>query len=138
MVPDLMRAVGYYPSNAEISELMQNITFIAQSMDKEELTHIDFTTFLQLYINFRPLFDVSGDDLAAAFKALGAPAHGRLQREALLSQLQQYGEIMTADEVVGTLSALTGADRVADAMPHALDAGTFAADVLGFEAPIAA
>ncbi len=40
---------------------------------------------------------------------------------------------MTADEVVSSLSLLTGAERVNDAMPHALDAATFASQVLGFE-----
>ncbi len=139
MVPDLMRAAGYYPSEAEVADICNNITFIAQSMDKQELSHVDFTTFLQLYINFRPLFDVSAEDIEAAFKALGAPSsHGRLQREALLTQLQQLGERMTADELVAALSALTGHDRVADAMPHALTAATFAADVLGFEQPATA
>jgi len=50
--------------------------------------------------NHRPLFDVSTDDIAAAFAALGkAVPKGRLTREALVSALLQLGESMQRDEV---------------------------------------
>ncbi|KAJ9526919.1 hypothetical protein QJQ45_017710 [Haematococcus lacustris] len=134
MVPDIMRAVGFFPSEAEVHNLMNHIAFIAQSHDLESLTHLDFTTLLSLYVNHRPLIDVAAEDLAAAFAALGAPAaHGRLQREVLLSQLQKSGEKMAPEELVAVLQALTGQDHVLDAIPAALDAATFSAEVLGFE-----
>ncbi|KAL6765212.1 WD40-repeat-containing domain protein [Haematococcus lacustris] len=134
MVPDIMRAVGFFPSEAEVHNLMNHIAFIAQSRDLESLTHLDFTTLLSLYVNHRPLIDVAAEDLAAAFAALGAPAaHGRLQREVLLSQLQKSGEKMAPEELVAVLQALTGQDHVLDAIPAALDAATFSAEVLGFE-----
>lgn len=139
MVPDLMRAAGYYPSESSIRDIMNHISFIAHSRDQDGLTHIDFATFLQLYLNHRPLFDVSAEDLAAAFAALGAPApHGRLSREALLVALQQAGERMSGEELLGVLQALTGAERAQDALPPVMDAHTFRAEVLGFDEGAAA
>lgn len=134
MVPDLMRAAGFYPSEAAVRDIMSHISFLASARDLDELKHVDFDTFLCLYVNHRPLFEVTAEELAAAFAALGAPpAHGRLSREALLTCLQKLGEPMSPEELVGALLALTGHENVQDALPHALDAHTFSAEVLGFE-----
>jgi len=134
LVPDLMRAAGFFPSEAAIRDIMAHIAFIANGRDQDTLTHLDFDTFLSLYLNHRPLFDVAAEDLAAAFTALGAPpSHGRLTREQLLTALQQAGERMSAEELLGALTALTGADRIQEAIPSALDAPVFSSQVLGFE-----
>ena len=138
MVPDLMRAAGFFPSEASIQDIMHHIAYIARARDLDTLTHLDFETLLQLFITHRPLSDVSADDLAAAFATLGAPpSHGRLTREALLTHLQQQGEVMSGEELVAVLQALTGEERVADALPHSIDAPTFSSEVLGFEDPTA-
>jgi Ca2+-binding EF-hand superfamily protein len=134
MVPDIMRAAGFYPSASAIQDVHAHIAFLAQARDLDSLQEVDLTTFLMLYINHRPLFDVSAEDLAAAFTALGAPAStGRLAREALLTHLQQAGEKMEAEEMVAIVRALTGKDYVSEAVPHTVDAASFSAEVLGFE-----
>jgi len=49
MVPDLMRAAGFYPSNAAIADIMHHIGFVAHAQDMDKLHHIDLETFLMLY-----------------------------------------------------------------------------------------
>jgi Ca2+-binding EF-hand superfamily protein len=49
MVPDLMRAAGFYPSNAAIADIMHHISFVAHSQDVDKMHTIDLETFLMLY-----------------------------------------------------------------------------------------
>lgn len=134
MVPDLMRAAGFYPSNAAIADIMHHISFLAHTRDVDSMHHIDFDTFLSLYSNHRPLFDVTTEDIVDAFGALGAPPPaGRLTRDALVAVLKQLGEPMSAEELQEALQALTGEAELESAMPPTLDAAVFANDILGFE-----
>lgn len=62
------------PMQADIQDINNHVEFLAASrdIDAEGLQHIDFGDFLALYINHRPLFPVTQDDVVAAFKDLGA------------------------------------------------------------------
>ncbi|KAF5841782.1 WD40-repeat-containing domain protein [Dunaliella salina] len=134
MVPDLMRAAGFYPSNAAISDIMHHISFVAQCHDMDKLHHVDLETFLMLYSNHRPLFDVSTEDITAAFVAFGKEAPGgRMHRDKLLAVLRQFGEAVHEDEIAESLQALTGEERAEAALPPLLDAQVFANEILGFE-----
>lgn len=132
MVPDLMRAAGCYPSEDDISVLMNHITYLAQCRDLDSLEEISFEDLLMLYINHRPLNDVSQEEISAAFSVLSG--NGRLNREQLLNTLQEAGERMGVEELQEVLRVLTGAGRMAEAMPGSVDADVFSSDVLGFEA----
>ena len=59
MVPDLLRAVGFYPSNDDVVNILHHIDFIAHGRDLDTLTDLGFEDFLNLYINHRPLFEVT-------------------------------------------------------------------------------
>jgi hypothetical protein len=135
LLPDLLCAVGFYPSQAQVADLNHHLQYIAHSRGQDAMTHLDFATLLQLYVNHRPLQDAGGDDLAAAIKALGAnPAgQGRIQRDTLLAALQQHGETMSVEELVGAVLSLTGAERLADALPHVIDVDSFATGILGLD-----
>lgn len=58
---------------------------------------------------------------------------GVLPSQRLLELLQQGGEAMRADELQRVLQVLTGADKMAQAVPDLVDARTFTAEVLGLE-----
>mmetsp|Transcript_12567 Transcript_12567/g.27123 ORF Transcript_12567/g.27123 Transcript_12567/m.27123 type:complete len:896 (+) Transcript_12567:296-2983(+) len=139
MVPDLMRAAGFYPSEADIANINNHIAFIAHSRDLDAMEAISFEDLLCLYVNHRPLTEVTQEDIVKAFIALGAnPNNGRIGRDQLMSLLQTIGEPMDNQELLQALQALTGASKLSEVMPHSVDAQQFATDVLGFEDTAAA
>ncbi|KAG1654648.1 hypothetical protein FOA52_010276 [Chlamydomonas sp. UWO 241] len=143
MLPDLMRAAGYYPSEAEVAAMTAHVSFLASSREATgslgddafaQPTSVAFDDVVCLYSNHRPLAEVSQADIDAAFIALGAnPNTTRIGRDAVLNLLQTVGEPMSAHELLGCLHALTGAAKISDAIPHNIDARKFATDVLGFD-----
>ena len=59
MVPDLLRAAGYYPSEEELAGILSHIAFMAHSRDMDTIDEITFDELIALYVNHRPLIDVS-------------------------------------------------------------------------------
>ncbi|MEW5317091.1 MAG: hypothetical protein WDW38_008421 [Sanguina aurantia] len=116
MLPDLMRAAGYYPSNAG-----------------ERADTISFEDMLTLFINHRPLAAVTQASISDAFDRLGANAEGKLSRDQLCQMLTHSGEEMTTEELKAALIILTGADSVRHALPGQVNSKSFASDVLGFD-----
>ncbi|PNH12440.1 WD repeat domain-containing protein [Tetrabaena socialis] len=134
MVPDLMRSAGFYPSEADVDHLANHMAYMAHGRDSEAMGQVSFADLLCLYINHRPLFNVTTADIAAAFQQLGVRGeNGKLQREQLLALLGGTGEAMSGEELAAALAALTGAPTPEKAMPPAVTAAQFSADVLGFD-----
>lgn len=63
MVPNLMRALGYYPSEAEVTDMMTELQSEAEELGLSEPTHVDFDRFIALYTNHRPVFGIGKDQL---------------------------------------------------------------------------
>lgn len=101
MLPDLCCAAGFYPSKSDVADMMSHISFMSQIIDRDIAEGLTFEDVLAIYVNFRPLQEVSQDDIARAFLALGAnPNTGRLARDNLLGDiLQKSGEAMSLAEV---------------------------------------
>ena len=134
MLPDIFRAAGYYPSQADIAVILSHLAFIASSRDLDSIENVTFEDLLCLYANHRPLVEATQEDIAKAFLALGANSNnGKVTRDSLLKALQEVGEPMDIAELTAALSALTGVKKLNKTMPNALDAVTFASDILGFE-----
>eukprot|EP00798_Chlamydomonas_sp_ICE-L_P020374 gene20374-27144_t len=95
MVPELLRAAGCYPSEEDISVLNNHVRYIASHQDLDTLEEISFDELLALYINHRPLHDVSQEEISAAFAVL--TPNGRMGREQLTNALQESGEKMCWD-----------------------------------------
>ncbi|WIA32991.1 hypothetical protein OEZ86_006150 [Tetradesmus obliquus] len=195
LLPDLMRAAGYYPSNADIDSLMAHVAFLAAMVPDDEAAisssggkpeaqsgsvaataaaaaagsqagsrtgsasssrlkqadaaagqvqqqqdvqkswqvavpdGIDFDTFLCLYVNHRPVAEVSLQQIEQAFTTLGAgTAAGVLSSHRLLELLQQGGEAMSQEELLQALQILTGAVQPEDTLPEYVDARTFTSE----------
>ncbi len=134
MLPEMMCAAGFYPTQAEIAVMRSHLAFMAASRNLDVIEDVSFEDFLCLYANHRPLSDATHDDIVQAFSAMGAnPNNGKLTRDQLLGLLQQVGEAMAVEELTAALEKLTGAKKLTKSMPHTIDAGTFSADVLGFD-----
>ncbi|XP_043588882.1 cilia- and flagella-associated protein 251-like isoform X2 [Bombus pyrosoma] len=67
-IPNLMRVVGYYPSNEEIEILMGEISYRDYAETGHLVEEIQFEDFVKFYINHRPAFGISLHQIQEAFQ----------------------------------------------------------------------
>lgn len=152
-VPYIMRALGFYPTEQEVDDMINELKFSNYVTTGKYVTEIDLGEFIKLYVNHRPAFGISPFDLHEAFSKLGTPSDEgfALDRDNLLSLLQNKGEHMTEAEMAEVMSTLlgigelggsaeTGTYSASDAgeffrahLPENITADNFAAQVLGFQ-----
>ncbi|NWU91072.1 CF251 protein, partial [Upupa epops] len=110
-IPSVMRAMGFYPSEEEIEEMINEVKFSKYVGTGEQVTQINLGDFIKLYINHRPAFGLSMKDIQRAFQVLGYDNENGdkvIDRGDLLLLLQCRGERMTEDELVQCLTTLLG------------------------------
>jgi len=152
----LMRALGYYPTQQEVMDIENEIHFSHQTHLGSYKDKVDLEEFIKLYVNYRPVFGIGKGQFTKGFKALKrvkGPKGGEaaeeegasLSRDELCEHLQTLGEVMSADELVGALQALSGRAydvpqdplQLAEIMKSLLAKNytpqSFAQEILGFE-----
>eukprot|EP00656_Telonema_subtile_P052963 TRINITY_DN7525_c0_g1_i1.p1 TRINITY_DN7525_c0_g1~~TRINITY_DN7525_c0_g1_i1.p1 ORF type:complete len:888 (-),score=271.02 TRINITY_DN7525_c0_g1_i1:169-2832(-) len=132
-VPDLLRALGVYPSQWDIQDILNEI----QAMGDEDnpKTAINFEEFVKLYVNTRPVIGIGKEKILDAFRALGAEAgSGVISRQLLTDMLTQFGENFDEAELGSVLEELVGmSSLLEDPAEKNISAQEFAENVLGFE-----
>ncbi|KAL1528602.1 hypothetical protein AB1Y20_009940 [Prymnesium parvum] len=131
-VGNLMRSLGYYPSEKEVEDLMAEAQLMGKAAGREDLSSITFDEFLRLYVNHRPVFGISKEQINEAFETIGVEMDGKMPREALLRALAQFEEGISGDDLAQCLRALMGTDDVT-MLNKRLGSKDFAEDVLGFD-----
>ncbi|XP_068269041.1 cilia- and flagella-associated protein 251 [Nyctibius grandis] len=155
-IPSVMRAMGFYPSEEKIEDMINEVKFSTYVDTGEQVTKINFGDFIKLYINHRPAFGLSMKNIQRAFQVLGYDNENGdkvIDRGDLLLLLQRRGEHMTEDELAQCLTTLmrkhpgrggsepdtydpSGAAALTEEeIPEEITAEIFAADILGL--PIA-
>ncbi|XP_028400297.1 cilia- and flagella-associated protein 251-like isoform X2 [Dendronephthya gigantea] len=110
-VPFVMRALGYYPTEQEVDDLINEVKYSEYVDTGKYVQDVDLGEFIRLYVNHRPVFGLSSADLDDAFTRLGRKNKDgtvMIQRDAFLSVLQNKGEHMTEGELSELLSTLLG------------------------------
>jgi len=149
-----MRAMGYYPSEQEIEDMLNEIKYEEYVSSGKYQEDIDLGSFIKLYVNHRPAFGLSSEKLLWAFKTLAVSPEfgggGLIERGDLLEILQKKGEHMTEYELAEHLTTLLGFNQeggsceqepfdaesagqfIAENLPYDINAEILINEILGF------
>ncbi|KAJ7309793.1 hypothetical protein JRQ81_007861 [Phrynocephalus forsythii] len=155
-IPFVMRAMGFYPSEDQIEDMLNEVKFSDYLETGTQVTHINLGDFIKLYVNHRPPFGLAAKEIENAFRVLGYENEDHelaMNRDDLLLLLQHRGEHLTEDELaehlttllgvnpeggrseVGTYDA-TGADVIIEEeIPEEITAAHFTTEILGLPVP---
>lgn len=62
---------------------------LAKEAGRENTKMLTFDEFVRLYVNHRPVFGISKEQIQEAFETIGVDMDGKMPREALLRALAQ-------------------------------------------------
>ncbi|XP_049695270.2 cilia- and flagella-associated protein 251 isoform X2 [Helicoverpa armigera] len=107
-LPDLMRALGFFPSEYEVENLLVEAKFKVYL--KTPVTEIDFMEFVKLYLNHRPVFGESFKRLRAAFRTFANVSKQGyvMQRNDFIEMLTSNGEFFSRELCWYLLTILCG------------------------------
>ncbi|KAE8992745.1 Cilia- and flagella-associated protein [Phytophthora rubi] len=143
-IPNVMRALGFYPTDEEIQHMVSEVRYSRFTETSRPVESIGLHDFIKLYVNHRPVFGVGKAQIERAFKILASVSKGpgdeedngpvTLRWDQLEARLLHSGEPMSDEELRSCLAALlaTGSDGGL-AMDPQYTALTFADKVLGFD-----
>jgi len=157
-IPFIMRALGYYPTEQEIDEMMNEIKFQEYVISGNYVKTIDLATLIKLYVNHRPVFGLQPTQLLNAFEKLAVNGGDEIsiERCRFLQLLQDKGEHITENELAEYMTALldnpfntndsdddsdddsssetatTTVKPLDEILPHQITAQDFSTNILGF------
>jgi len=110
-IADAVRALGWFPSELQIEELLTEVKFSQFHKTQEQVTEVDLDDFIKLYINHRPVDEICQEDVENAFKILGS---GSMNAGELMHTLENYGEKMSSKEFAECIEKLCGTRMFGD------------------------
>ncbi|XP_045445689.1 cilia- and flagella-associated protein 251-like [Melitaea cinxia] len=107
-LPDLMRALGYFPSEYEVENIIVEAKY--KVYNRVPCTEIDFEEFVKLYLNHRPAFGDNFKKIRNAFRhfAIMDETHLSINREDFIDILSNNGECFPRELSWYLLSILNG------------------------------
>jgi cilia- and flagella-associated protein 251 len=136
-LPNLMRAMGYYPTNQEIANMKSEVRFASYPSRGEPNNRVTIEEFIKLFVNHRPVYGIGKNNIEEAFKAIieqsGEAGDDYLHNMELLASLKTTGEEIGEEEISEILHNLVSEKRPEKAFPDQVTSDKFAEDILGFE-----
>jgi len=138
-IPSLVRAVGFYPTEEEVANMINEVRYKTFMNTGELQNEVDVDEFIRLFLNHRPALPLSNTQIAAAFDAIqkqsgdALSADGFLRWGDLKKFLMSEGEPISPVDIDAYLSALMGSEGnlLSDDLKE-VSAATFADQILGF------
>ena len=147
-IPFVMRGLGFYPTEQEIEDMINEIKFSEYIDTNAFVESINLDDFIRLYINHRPAFGIDPLQIYNAFKVLNDNFDRRrdegLPRHIFLNELQSRGEHMTDYELADCVSNLLHTNHQVDELsneqinnlidkylPENLTVDKFMSDIIG-------
>jgi len=132
---NLMRAMGYYPSEQEVENMKNEVKYSRFIETGEYVDSLDMETFVKLFVNHRPVYGIGKHHIEEALKVLTDVADGDaiISRDTLVDMLLNQGEPMSPRELKACLGSLLGEGTVETALPDDINSAVLAEQVLGFE-----
>lgn len=128
----LMRAMGYYPSQQEIDNMINEVKYSKFTDTGKVVNYLDMDTLLRAFVNHRPVYGVDRTDIQRAFQVLNKD--GMISRDRLVELLLTKGESMNDGELKSCLISLLGpSDDIYESLPSEISANFFLEKILGFE-----
>lgn len=93
-LPNLMRAMGYYPTEQEVKNIIDEVKYSAFTQEAVPISHVDLNRFITLFVNHRPVYGIGKNNIEEAFQALIGAADGAISKSEFTSFLQHDGEFM--------------------------------------------
>ena len=94
-LPNLMRAMGYYPTDHEVKCMIDEVRQSQMSNEGLATRDVNLDTFVKLFVNHRPVYGIGKNNIEEAFRILSDSkmAEGNsMTRDDLISCLTQEGE----------------------------------------------
>jgi hypothetical protein len=133
-IPNIMRALGFYPSEKEVEDMLNEVKYARFTATGDLSTEIGLVDFIKLYVNHRPVFGIGKDQLDEAFHTiknhlnLGGDLYWK-GSTGLSTLLSKFGEALGEDELNACIVALMGEEGVS----NRVTSKEYAEKILGFE-----
>jgi WD40 repeat protein len=135
-IPSLVRAVGYYPSEEEVFNMINEIRYSTFMYTGELTNEINLDDTIKLFVNHRPAIPLSDESISSAFETISSRLNlpgDKISWDKLQKILMSEGESITKHDLEAYMSALVGeASNIIDDQTN-FDAKLFADNILGFE-----
>eukprot|EP00966_Prymnesium_polylepis_P177827 4118119-Prymnesium_polylepis.1 len=80
-------------------DLMSEAQVMAKVTGRDSTDSLTFDELLRLYVNHRPVFGISKEQIQEAFETIGVDMDGKMNRDALLRVLSQHDEGISGDDL---------------------------------------
>lgn len=141
-IPNLMRALGFYPTESQIKDMCAEIRYSEFSSTAKTVDVINLEQFIKLYINHRPVLGTTKVQVVDAFNTimdsleLGSFLQDQqtIDWKTLRSVLETGGEAMSTKELESCLTMLMGRKALTHVRPSSrITPDQFAHEMLGFQ-----
>jgi len=69
-LPYLMRAMGYYPTEQEVKNIIDEVKYSQFTQMAVTTTHVSLDRFITLFVNHRPVYGIGKNNIEEAFSTL--------------------------------------------------------------------
>eukprot|EP00828_Plagiopyla_frontata_P042010 TRINITY_DN6162_c0_g1_i5.p4 TRINITY_DN6162_c0_g1~~TRINITY_DN6162_c0_g1_i5.p4 ORF type:complete len:206 (+),score=48.65 TRINITY_DN6162_c0_g1_i5:1555-2172(+) len=140
-IAEMMRALGYYPTNKEIDNMKEEIKYSKYLDTQQYVLDLNLEIFLRLFVNHRPVYGITKGKIMEALDCLkeriekDKPNSEKkdLTREQFLEILQKEGEKMQLPEIKDYVNTLIQEGNLEDLLPDVISNDFVIDQLLGFE-----